>query len=51
MLNYQRVIDCEKGELILPGLLGIMMAPSDWETYQPTSISWDGIGVFLMAHL
>ena len=37
------LIDCEKGDLILPGLLGIMIAHSR-ETYQPTSISWDGIG-------
>ena len=43
-------IDCEKGDLILPGLLGIMISHSG-ETYQPTSISWDGIGVFLMVRL
>ena len=38
-------IDCEKGDLILPGLLGIMIAHSR-ETYQPTSIMrWDR-GIF-----
>ena len=39
------VIDCEKGDLILPGLLGIMITHSR-ETYQPTSIvRWDR-GIF-----
>ena len=38
-------IDCEKGDLILPGSLGIMTAHSG-ETYQPTSIMrWDR-GIF-----
>ena len=45
-------IDCEKGDLILPGLLGIMMGPIGLgNRFQPTSISWDGIGVFFMAHM
>ena len=40
------------GDLILPGLLGIMMSPIGLGSrFQPTSISWDGIGVFLMAHV
>ena len=40
------------GDLILPGLLGIMMGPIGLGSrFQPTSISWDGIGVFLMAHI
>ena len=43
-------IDCEKGDLILHGLLGIMITHSR-EAYQPTSISWDGIGVFWMAQV
>ena len=38
-------IDCEKGDLILPGLLGIRITHSR-ETYQPTSIMrWDR-GIF-----
>ena len=40
-LKIHWLIECEKGDYILPGLLGIMIAHSR-ETYQPTSImGWD----------
>ena len=46
-LKIPWVIDCEKGDLILPGLLGIMMGPIGLgNRFQPTSIMrWDR-GIF-----